>query len=149
MSATDTHAVTDELRSAFSELLQAERRLRSREPEGPGALSYAQVRALVMLADEDDGVTAGQLARLAGLTPGTVTAMLDHLERKQIVVRRRGESDRRVVLVSLTPRGRELVDEKRERWRACWDEAFAELDDEQVLGAAAVMRRMARMFDGI
>jgi DNA-binding MarR family transcriptional regulator len=148
MSATDETRATDDLRQAFGDLLGAERRLRSRDPQRPGGLSYAQVRALVTLADED-AVTAGQLARLAGLTPGSVTTMLDHLEEKQIVERRRSESDRRVVVVSLTPRGRELVAEKRARWHRRWNEACADLSDEQVRGAAEVMRRMTRMFDDL
>lgn len=149
MSATGDQLATDDLRQAFGDLLGAERRLRSRDPQRPGGLSYAKVRALVTLADEDDEVTAGQLARLAGLTPGSVTTMLDHLEAKQIVARRRSESDRRVVVVSLTPRGRELVAEKRARWRSRWEEAFADLSEEQVRGAAEVMRRMTRMFDDL
>lgn len=147
--ATGVEHATDELRQAFSDLLGAERRLRSRDPQRPGSVSYAQVRALVALAGEDDGVTAGQLARLAGLTPGSVTTMLDSLEAKRIVERSRSETDRRVVVVSLTAQGRELVAEKRARWRTRWDEVCDDLSDEQVRGAAEVMRRMTRMFDDL
>lgn len=138
---------TAELRRAFADLLGAERRLRSRDPQRPGGLSYAQVRALVMLAEEHEAVTAGELARLSGLTPGSVTALLDQLEAEEIVERRRSETDRRVVVVSLTPRGRELVTEKRNRWRGCWESALADVPDEQLAGAIDVMRRMATMLD--
>jgi DNA-binding MarR family transcriptional regulator len=137
----------DDLRGALHDLLASERRLRSRDPQRPGALSYTQVRALVMLHDED--ATAGQLARAAGLTPASVTAMLDHLEQEGMIARRRSTEDRRLVVVSLTARGRELLAEKQARWRARWEEAFADLAPEQLAGAADVMRRMAAMFDGI
>jgi MarR family transcriptional regulator, organic hydroperoxide resistance regulator len=137
-----------ELRAAFGELLGAERRLRSRDPQRPGALSYAQVRALVMLDDADE-VTAGQLAKAADLTPASVTAMLDHLEETGMVRRRRSEQDRRVVVVSLTPSGRAILSEKRARWRGFWEEAVAGFSDRDLEAAGEVMRQMARMFDAL
>ena len=42
-------------------------------------------------------------------TGGSVTSVLDKLESKQLVSRQRGESDRRLVHVSLTPAGRRLI----------------------------------------
>lgn len=40
---------------------------------------------------------------------GSVTAMVDHLEGRALVERRRDESDRRVIRVHLTPAGRRLI----------------------------------------
>jgi DNA-binding MarR family transcriptional regulator len=48
-------------------------------------------------------LTAGQLARRSGLTTAAVTAVLDRLERAGYARRVRGETDRRQVLVELTP----------------------------------------------
>ncbi len=140
--------LADELRRAFGDLMRAERRLRSRDPGRGDGLSYAQVRALLMLNAEEE-VSAGQLAKAADLTPASVTAMLDGLEQSGMVQRRRSEQDRRVVFVSLTPAGRELVELKQIRWRACWRGALADFDDRDLTAAADVMRRMARMFDEI
>ena len=75
--------------------------------------------------------------------------MLDHLEDAGVVERRRGEQDRRVCVVSLTDSGRALVDEKRERWRALWQEELADLPEEDVAAAVRVMRRMARALDAL
>lgn len=140
--------LADELRAAFGDLLRAERRLRSRDPQRPGALSYAQVRALVLLDDAEEA-TAGQLARAADLTPASVTSLLDQLEQEGMVQRRRSEQDRRLVHVSLTPQGRALLSEKRAVWRGCWQQAFADVDDRDVAAAGEAMRRMARMFDAL
>ena len=147
-AAADRAQLAHELRAASGDLLAAERRLRSRDPQRPGALSYAQVRALVML-DDAEQVTAGQLAKAADLTPASVTALLDQLEQQGMVERRRDPSDRRVVVVSLTPSGRELLAEKRVRWRSRWEEAMEGFSDADLTAAAAVMRAMARMFDGL
>lgn len=44
-------------------------------------------------------MTAGHLSELTGLTTGTMTAVIDRLERAGYVRRERGERDRRQVLV--------------------------------------------------
>jgi DNA-binding MarR family transcriptional regulator len=48
-------------------------------------------------------LTAGRLAELSGLTTGTVTGVIDRLERAGYVRRHRDESDRRRVLVAPVP----------------------------------------------
>jgi DNA-binding MarR family transcriptional regulator len=45
-----------------------------------------------------------QLAALTGLTTGATTALIDRLERRQLVVRRRNRHDRRGAIVVLTAR---------------------------------------------
>src|SRR3954452_2235972 len=109
---------TEAVRLAFVELMGAERRLRARDQKcGPGELTQGQIRALFTI-DVKGEATAGELAKAAELSPASVSTMLDHLERDGIIERRRSETDRRVVVVSLTPKGRGLLEEKRERWRA-------------------------------
>jgi DNA-binding MarR family transcriptional regulator len=61
------------------------------------------------LLDIHDGLTAGELADAASLSPGAVTTVLDRLERRGLVTRTRDEADRRRVLVELTPQARELA----------------------------------------
>jgi DNA-binding MarR family transcriptional regulator len=48
-------------------------------------------------------LTAGRLAELSGLTTAAVTAVLDRLERAGYASRVRSETDRRQVMVELTP----------------------------------------------
>jgi DNA-binding MarR family transcriptional regulator len=148
VESTGRRAALDELRVAMGELFGAERRLRGREQQQPNDLTSSQMRALVILEREDE-VTAGDLAKSADLNPASVTAMLDHLESKGIVERRRGDRDRRVCMVTLTDRGRELVDEKRARFQARWEEHLGELSEPELLGALRAMRTMIRLLDGI
>jgi DNA-binding MarR family transcriptional regulator len=61
------------------------------------------------LLDVHDGLTAGELAEAASLSPGAVTTVLDRLERMELVTRTRDAADRRRVLVELTPKARELA----------------------------------------
>jgi DNA-binding MarR family transcriptional regulator len=54
------------------------------------------------------GLTAGQLASQLHVDPGTVSAALGRLERKDLLERRRDPRDRRRVSLGLTRRGRAL-----------------------------------------
>jgi MarR family transcriptional regulator, organic hydroperoxide resistance regulator len=144
-----TAAELDELRGAFSELMGAERRLRSRAPKVAGDLSHAQVRALIGLEKEGGEMTAGAMAKRAELSAGALTAMLDHLEAAGMIARRRSEEDRRQVIVTLTATGREKLAAKRARWEAYWQELLAGHSDAELQAAASVMRTISGMLDGI
>ena len=138
----------EELRAAFGELLGAERRLRGRDPRKPGELSTTQVRALILLA-KDEQVTAGELAKRAELSPGAMTALLDQLSDDGMITRRRSETDRRQVKVALTEHGHEEVAAKRAHWERIWRDALQDLDDSELEAAARVMRQIAALLDGI
>ena len=53
----------------------------------------------------------GEVAARMHITSGTVTSLLDNLERKQFVVRSSDRDDRRRVLVDITPAAQALLDE--------------------------------------
>ena len=137
-----TVAELEALRAAFGELMGAERRLRGRDPR------HAQIRSLMQIA-KDEEITAGALAKRAELSPGAMTALLDQLEESGTIRRRRSETDRRQVIVTLTEAGRETVAAKRAMWERHWHEALAEHTDEELLAAARVMRTIAGILDGI
>lgn len=126
----------------------AVRRLRGRETRHPDKLSYAQYSLLFGLADEAE-LSASKLASVADLSPATATEMLDHLEAQDLVRRTRSERDKRVVLVSLTRRGRLLVQRRRATLERRWLEVLAEFDDQQLADAAAVLDRLREFFDGL
>jgi DNA-binding MarR family transcriptional regulator len=122
------------------------RRLRGRETQQPGALSDAQYWLLFALRDHHE-LPSSELACAAELSPGTATEMLDGLAAAGLVTRVRSERDRRVVLTSLTERGRTLVEERRALYEPRWRAALAEFSDEQLLVAATVLDRLRAMFD--
>jgi DNA-binding MarR family transcriptional regulator len=61
------------------------------------------------LIDQAGGMTAGELARAAGLTSGAVTAVIDRLEKAGMARRVADPSDRRRVRIEVTPRMWELT----------------------------------------
>jgi len=53
----------------------------------------------------------GEVATRMHITSGTVTSLLDNLERKDYVVRSSDRDDRRRVMVDITPAAQELLDQ--------------------------------------
>jgi DNA-binding MarR family transcriptional regulator len=138
----------DDLRAAMIELFGAERRLRGRDQQRPGGLTSSQLRALSALAQEER-VSAGRLAKSADLNPASVSAMLDQLEANGIIERQKDADDRRVCMVSLTQRGRSLLDERREHFHARWEQHFGDRSEEELTAALAVIKEMAQMLEGL
>jgi len=147
-TATRPSRTLDELRMAMGELFGAERRLRGREQQQPRDLTHSQLRALIVL-DKSVEVTAGELAKSADLNPASVTAMLAQLEANGIVERRRSSQDRRVCIVSLTDKGRRIVEDKRANWQALWEAHLGDLSEQDLAAALRVMRTMTALLDGL
>ena len=59
--------------------------------------------------DKEDGLSAGEIGRRIFIKPGTITGIVDRLEKKELVVRNRQTKDRRVINVHITENGRRLV----------------------------------------
>ena len=136
------------LRDEFGCLLGAERRLRGRDQhrKNDDGLTIAQVRALFAL-DQSEPATAGEIAEAARLSPASVTAMLDDLERDGIVTRVRSDSDRRRVLVTLTDDGRAVLKKRRRLWLKRWDVAMTDVPERDLEAAADVLRRITGLLD--
>jgi DNA-binding MarR family transcriptional regulator len=71
-------------------------------------MNRTDMRCLDLL-DQAEGMTAGELARAAGLTTGAVTAVVDRLERAGVARRVADPSDRRRVRIEVTPKMWELT----------------------------------------
>ncbi|WP_186526272.1 MarR family winged helix-turn-helix transcriptional regulator [Leekyejoonella antrihumi] len=62
-------------------------------------------------------LTSGELAELAGLTSSTVTALVDRLEGFGLADRSAHPTDRRKIVIALTPSGKDQLD-RTEEWLA-------------------------------
>lgn len=134
--------------TTFKGAMAAVRRLRGRDTHRPGELSYAQYCLLFGLADGGER-SASELAGLADVAPATATQMLDSLVAAGFVERSRSDRDRRLVLVSLTRRGSELVAARRARYEALWARALAGFSEHELATATAVLDRARAIFDEI
>lgn len=150
--ATPTHFDTEtpegQLGLAFKRAMAAVRRLRGRESQRLGKLSFAQYGLLFGLSDNCLR-SARELADHAELSPATVTQMLESLEAAGLVRRTRSEQDRRVVLTELTERGAAIVAERHAQMEPRWRAAIAGLSVEELRAGARVLGVIADYFDGL
>lgn len=114
-------------------------------------LTMPTLKVLYLLRD-DPGTPAGVLAAQLGVTPSTVTGLVDRLVRQNLVRRNEDPLDRRLVRNFLTDEGLQATSDLERRSRSLMTDILAELDDEtlgqlvQALSALlqAAERRSAR-----
>lgn len=73
------------------------------------AVTAAQFKVLIIAARWNID-TPAELCRYLALDSGSMTRMLDRLEQKFLIERRRSAADRRQVHIALTPEGQQLAD---------------------------------------
>jgi DNA-binding MarR family transcriptional regulator len=76
-----------------------------------GEITLTQVSVLRRLREGPQ--TVGHLGQNVGLSPASMTRLVDRLERRGLVGRRRESEDRRVVEVHLEPAGERLLGEAK------------------------------------
>ena len=84
--------------------------------DGGPSLNPSDVQTLIYVG-EHDGCIARDVATVLGVTPTSVSTIVDRLVRRNYMSRRRTEENRRVVVLSLTDDGRDdlvqILDEQR------------------------------------
>ncbi|MDD2056434.1 MarR family transcriptional regulator [Pseudomonas sp. GD03860] len=73
-------------------------------------VTAAQFKVLIIVAQYDVD-TPAELCRFLALDSGSMTRMLDRLEQKDLIVRRRCPDDRRQVRLELSEEGQKLADQ--------------------------------------
>ena len=133
--------------SAVDAVLTASRTLVAVATRSLGAAAeettIAQYRALVVLASRGPQRMV-DLAGALDVTPSTAGRMCDRLLRKGLIRRHRARNDRREVLVSITPAGREVVDQATARRRALIAEILGRLTPDRTGRVAAALAGVRR-----
>ena len=134
----------DDFAAAWETFFRAVRRAKGRASAQPPAegVSLAQYHLLAPLSSGGTQ-TIRALAEAAGVTPPTATRMLDGLDRDGFVTRSPSPTDRRCVLVDLTPAGRAALAHTEAAVAAGRARIAGSLTDAEREQAAALLRRLA------
>jgi DNA-binding MarR family transcriptional regulator len=89
-----------------------------------------------------EGVTMGELSRLLLVSNGNATAVVDRLEAMGHARRTVSDTDRRAVLVALTPEGIAAFETAAEGHEAEVDHLFASLSDADLDRLTDILKRM-------
>lgn len=105
----------------------------------PSGLTAPQYTALTVLERRDD-MTSAKLARDSFVTAQSMADMIASLESRGFIERRRDVSDRRRLLLALTPAGHALLDIYREAVVRLDSAMVAGLSEAEVTGLRRALR---------
>ena len=99
----------------------------------------------MQLLDDEREQTAGYVAGRMGITQATTTALLQKLEALGMIQRRKGETDRRQVWLSLTAAGRKVMEIAPDGVHARFQQEFEALEDWEQAMLIASLERVATL----
>lgn len=92
-------------------------------------------------------ISASDLARAVSLSQATVTGILERLENRALIIRKRSESDRRRIHVRVTDAGRAMLDAAPPLMQESFTRQFLLLEDWEQHMILAAVERIAVMMD--
>ena len=110
----------------------------------PLGMSWAGFRVLFCTWIEKE-VEPRELARLCAVSRGTVSSVLNTLERDGLIRRRRQSADRRLVTVVITEKGRRRVKEAFQLQHAREHQWLGDLDRQTITGLVALLRHLLEL----
>jgi len=81
---------------------------------------------------------------MVNLTPGSISIAVDRLFEKGLVSRAEGAEDRRVRIVALTPRGRDLIVPAFRKHAGQMKKVFAELSPEELHSLEVALKKIGK-----
>ena len=94
---------------------------------------------------EQRQLAAGEISRRLSMTTSRIAAVLNSLERKQMIVRKPDPHDKRRVMVTLTEQGKAFCSEKHRCFRKRAARFFELLGEEDARDFVRLMRRVVQI----
>ena len=101
---------------------------------------------LIILQELSDGeMTVSELARRISLSQGTVTDIIHRLEKKDLIIRRRSNRDKRLVLITLSEKCKDLLAMAPPPLQEKFMSYFSQIEEWEQLMILSSMNRIAKM----
>lgn len=102
---------------------------------------------LMQAIQRQENAIISELAREVSLSQATVTSILDRLEKRELILRRRSEEDKRKVHIQLTGHGRQLLETAPTALQHEFAQKFSALEDWEQSMILSSLQRIAGMMD--
>jgi DNA-binding MarR family transcriptional regulator len=113
-------------------------------------ISTARFDTLAQLHAAGGELTMGELSAQLMVTSGNVTGVIDGMAADKLVERRPHETDRRSIIISVTPEGRNLFGKVRSAMSKWMGEAMADMTDgeiEQLIKLSGKLKHSVHRWD--
>jgi DNA-binding MarR family transcriptional regulator len=126
-------AIIDDFRASMGELkcVGSERMVRL-------GISMAQLHVMHLLEGHGE-LAMSRLADMLDVSLSAATGLVDRVEERGFVERIRVPADRRIVLVRITPSGRQMLEDVENVRTALLEKVLDQLDEAQLAGVASAM----------
>ncbi|MGF7058377.1 MarR family winged helix-turn-helix transcriptional regulator [Brassicibacter mesophilus] len=94
-------------------------------------LTVPQIMLLKVISKRGK-MKVSEISEEMNLTNSTVSGIIDRLERSEIVLRERSKEDRRIVYITLSKKGEEMVKEFRGTINVYFENIFSDLTVEEI-----------------
>lgn|SRR5690606_3155822 len=102
---------------------------------------------LMQAIQRQENAIISELAREVSLSQATVTSILDRLEKRELILRRRSKEDKRKVHIQLTEHGRQLLETAPTALQHEFAQKFSALEDWEQSMILSSLQRIAGMMD--
>jgi DNA-binding MarR family transcriptional regulator len=102
-------------------------------------ISMSQLHVMHLLEGHGE-MPMSRLAEMLDVSFSNATGLIDRVEERGLVERTRVATDRRMVMVQLTPAGRQMLDEFETLREGILRRVLDQLDPKQLAGVATAMR---------
>ena len=113
---------------------------RSISDSGLGLTDFATLEALL----HKGPLTIGEIQSKVPLALGSMTAVVDRLERRGLILRTPSPADRRARVLKLSPKGRAVVEDAFSRHAADLESAMAVLTQREKRQLRALLKKLGR-----
>ncbi|MBO7742649.1 winged helix DNA-binding protein [Paenibacillus sp. MWE-103] len=113
--------------------------------KAPADITHLQIHILEELYRNEEGIAMTPLSRVIRVSKQQLTPLIAKLEEKGYVGKRAGETDKRLVLLRLTDKGRAMVLERWGGFHASLRVRLERLGDEDRTDLAFAIDKMARI----
>ncbi|TVQ82496.1 MAG: MarR family transcriptional regulator [Micavibrio sp.] len=147
-----TEEIPEKVRTAAEEVVTQLRRiiratdLRAKQLARESGLTPPQFMILRAISEMGD-VAISRIAREVNLTQATVTTIIDKLEDKNIVTRRRSDTDKRIVHAFLTEDGRTTLENAPTLLQSEFLARFENLEKWEQTMIVAALQRVSKLME--
>ena len=110
------------------------------EETGLGLTDFGILEALL----HKGPLPVNTIGPIVDLTPGSISIAVDRLFAKGLVSRVESAEDRRVRIVALTPRGKDLIDSAFRKHSGQMKRVFSELSPEELRGLEVSLKKVGK-----